>query len=895
MRTISKFFGLTASWILLLTATGYSADNAEVITPSKQAGYVNYNYFEGFETPESAQKFVKWVGKAEVDITEQAISSERKASGKSALKISIDFKSSPYYYLQIPLNIPIEGSCWISFSYYIESSSNMKVEPGLHIALPSAGATGLVEGISHSAKGKWHRKRMDLVEVGLNKADKWISSRKLAGITPVSCGKMLKGFIIMFKGRPGQHATVYLDDLRITGTIPSVETYAKILKQRKVETKKIVKTMTEKWRNDIQVFEQKFNAIAVKSSYARNYKKTINNFVASCKQRIKTIQALGKVTVDDRKLFQKLLFYRDIYLSNLATIKQQSQPAEFTVYTVDPINPFGTNPDDKVIGGKINNQLAVTLSTNEYEPTSIVLHPTRNLDDIIVDCGKFTNKTGATLPAKAIDIRVVKSWYQRKLAPGRLVSTKDMHGVLTPELLLYNDALFKVDTTKRHNYALLNGKYRLISERKLIKRKTRGRTEFSIEEFPIKDSTTLQPVKLTKGANKQFWITVFAPKNSAPGIYKGSLYIRSKNKVLQELPFTITVNNFKLAKADYVSSVYYRGILKPSLKGSISSETKSPEQYLAEMKNMVAHGIDSPNIYQNNGRNFNPELLAKVLKIRQQAGINNREIYYLGLVTGNNYIKHPQAIKTLVAKYKKQQKLFAKYGCKDLYIMGMDEAKGDMLAGQLPAWKAINAAVGKVFVAGDIFSASDRRNALNCLVVHMGTAKIDEKARQAIKDLQKSGMQVIAYAFPQIGAEDPYIYRRNFGLVLYAMGIKGAMDYAYMDTFNDPYNDFAHPAYKAHNFTYPTVNGVIDTIQWEGYREGMDDLRYFQTLQNSIKQAATNSAKQQQVVAARKFSTELLNKMRQYSSEDSCNDAVINMQKIRQQMIKYIEKLETRN
>lgn len=36
---------------------------------------------------------------------------------------------------------------------------------------------------------------------------------------------------------------------------------------------------------------------------------------------------------------------------------------------------------------------------------------------------------------------------------------------------------------------------------------------------------------------------------------------------------------------------------------------------------------------------------------------------------------------------------------------------------------------------------------------------------------------------------------------------------------------------------YPTADGVIDTIQWEGYREGIDDLRYLATLQKAIEDA----------------------------------------------------------
>jgi hypothetical protein len=33
---------------------------------------------------------------------------------------------------------------------------------------------------------------------------------------------------------------------------------------------------------------------------------------------------------------------------------------------------------------------------------------------------------------------------------------------------------------------------------------------------------------------------------------------------------------------------------------------------------------------------------------------------------------------------------------------------------------------------------------------------------------------------------------------------------------------------------YPTVDGVVDTVQWEGYREGVDDTRYLATLLRAI-------------------------------------------------------------
>ena len=50
---------------------------------------------------------------------------------------------------------------------------------------------------------------------------------------------------------------------------------------------------------------------------------------------------------------------------------------------------------------------------------------------------------------------------------------------------------------------------------------------------------------------------------------------------------------------------------------------------------------------------------------------------------------------------------------------------------------------------------------------------------------------------------------------------------------------------------YPTVDGVIDTLQWEGYREGVDDTRYLATLLDAIDKVEPSKGKDAD--AARKW------------------------------------------
>jgi len=94
------------------------------------------------------------------------------------------------------------------------------------------------------------------------------------------------------------------------------------------------------------------------------------------------------------------------------------------------------------------------------------------------------------------------------------------------------------------------------------------------------------------------------------------------------------------------------------------------------------------------------------------------------------------------------------------------------------------------------------------------------------------GHEILSYGNPQVGIENPEIYRNNYGVALWNAGYDGAMDFEYQCAYGDIWNDYDRQTehYRDHVFAYPTSNGVIDTIQWEGWREGVDDTRYVAAL-----------------------------------------------------------------
>ena len=115
-------------------------------------------------------------------------------------------------------------------------------------------------------------------------------------------------------------------------------------------------------------------------------------------------------------------------------------------------------------------------------------------------------------------------------------------------------------------------------------------------------------------------------------------------------------------------------------------------------------------------------------------------------------------------------------------------------------------------------------------------------SEHAPKDIQKAhdlGFEVWAYFFPQIVREEPGLYRYNYGSWLWKSGFDGACPYYYQMQVEDPYVD-GDGRWPDHFAVYPVEAGLsIPTIQWEAFREAIDDVRYLTTLEAAIARART--------------------------------------------------------
>lgn len=495
---------------------------------------------------------------------------------------------------------------------------------------------------------------------------------------------------------------------------------------------------------------------------------------------------------------------------------------------------------------KENNNEKCTLSIagapGTYEYVSLLVS-TRNNNALVKINASDLKDNDLSIKHSNIDVRYVKEWYQGGTAMKGI--NADFERVLTPELLLKDDKLVIIDERHKRNYARIgrSGKYIDVSSHK-IKEKA---VTLPVEKFQISDANELKPATSDKAEQKKLLVKIKIPEEASSGTYVGSMTLFFNGGLEKNIEIELNVLNIYLPKTTKEFSIFYRGKLAHN-NASISSEYKSEKQMLYELANMKEHGVSNPTIYlpKRPKRKVTDhsyvamaiDYIEEILTIRTKAGIDNSRLYLVGWFNPGASNKK----EVLTRKYNHISMLvegLSKLGVSDVYVFGEDEARGKGFTSQIEAWRVAQRAGAKVFATGKKRDMHKTSDALDLGVVAHGTDI------NLARKYHANNKRVFSYANPQVGVEDPHIYRQNYGIFLWQSEYDGAMNYAYQHSFGFIWNDFDHKAYRDHVFAYPTEDGVIDTLAWEGFRQGVDDLMYIEALANAItKDANRNSSKE---------------------------------------------------
>ena len=492
--------------------------------------------------------------------------------------------------------------------------------------------------------------------------------------------------------------------------------------------------------------------------------------------------------------------------------------AAMIIRVVRPISSHRVLPTGPVISGRVSSQLDVIACRGEYEPASFVITAKDDIDSLQVQAGDLEGPEGI-IAANAIDIKVVKCWYQSG-SKGEAADKEYSKRVLVPALLLNDDSLIKVNYQKKENYLKVpvpaKGKYIWISD---PDEKEGDNPPIPSEEFSIKDSPVLLPVNIPANTNKQFWLTIHVPDDAKPGTYSGRITL-SAASARTHLKLDLRVLPFELSKPYYTACMFYRN---PT--GDLRAR-QSLLRYRREMENLLAHGVEYPTYYPPG-----PQSDHEFLQIRKDLGMTGKPVY---TITGAHYP---------ISEVKERLSVLTSYGFTEVYFYSIDEASGERLFNQRPKWKATREAGGKVWTSGGREVGYQGKSKFDTVgdILDVYNCAFGPSPEEAEK-WHKAGHRIFCYANPHVGQDDPDIYRRNYGLVLWRNNYDGTGIYAYQHRSGNPYNDF-DGGMRELNLAYPTMNGVIDTIVWEGFREGIDDVRYLTTLTKAIEGAKESERK----------------------------------------------------
>lgn len=533
--------------------------------------------------------------------------------------------------------------------------------------------------------------------------------------------------------------------------------------------------------------------------------------------------------------------------------------------TVDPMGVETYLPDSDLPEPTVGQPIQVVAAKGEYEAASVVIRPLKDYPDFVPVVSGFETKASfmgfgkLKLPASIVDTRIVKVLVQ---SGG---GAKNRHiRVKLPVVLLHDDAMIRADFETMENYIRLDKPEGTVYEC-VSKQGDSYRFEeyMSAKDWPIHDAKEIRPLDLRKRFGQQYWFTFHVPADAKPGLYHGKVDFTSRGAVVASVPVKLRVLPFRLPepRTSYDLSrkiypgVYYRhnghNLTDPNAPGSITSCGRNEAQFRAELRSLREHGILYPYVvmaikfpgwnwkhWKDPAKGGEERVVTdkdrayfnRLIAIMKEEGFPMDKLFFH---SGGNWGfrlnygqceeypgQHKEILKRSMEETFRMVKEAVGYDT-DVQFYGVDEAWGEELKREIPCWKDIRAMGGRIFTTAVRRHTADVAPYIDTLIAST------PPGRQYAKMMHDNGGLIWNYANPQAGRKSqPNPYRINYGFGVYSENYDGFATYAWNVSAANPWNDFDNRVEPDLAFVIGTADGVVDTPSYEGYREGVDDIRY---------------------------------------------------------------------
>jgi len=539
----------------------------------------------------------------------------------------------------------------------------------------------------------------------------------------------------------------------------------------------------------------------------------------------------------------------EIIIEEVLPLFNKHMSSSYVKSTEKGINKKNIHISKNVKLGVVNESLSFNGLIDETFFKDIVLKTSTEKLEVEIEVKNITNSEIKIIP------KIVTSWYQAGLS----TTKKSYAGTLTYELLLSDDR-------------------KPVIEDSWVKSNKGG----WIYDAPRIKKGDILNTYIAANYQKRILFKIVLGKNVLPGRYQAELSIRHTIKGKKDeliIPIIINVAPIRLTnKQDekyklwlYTAFKINDQLERPKayvnaarLKGTSEEREKLLFLYLADIKE---HGFNGVTV--NDWDSIN---ISKTLKITNQLGIKDVILHATTPVNKKNKkSKFPIVNQTVKNNYKKHQA--------PLYFYGYDEVGGNkLLQEQLRLNQEIHKlgglSVNAVFwsdmpnVISEI--GRDKSSCFDIIAHSMGS----HGNRQMFSSLpykkrddycSKQGTKYVTYWHPHV--ENPVINRLYMGFWLWASGFDGVIPHGYyfpshvervitkddiikgVSNETSPYDDWAYwiGNLRHHNAVYPSKEGPVGTLQWEGILNGYMDLRYVLTLEEKLENPNVDERYKQRV------------------------------------------------
>ena len=347
---------------------------------------------------------------------------------------------------------------------------------------------------------------------------------------------------------------------------------------------------------------------------------------------------------------------------------------------------------------------------------------------------------------------------------------------------------------------------------------------------------------LPAGQSVNFWLTFHAEAETKEGIHRGKIRIKPAGKQETVLGLELKVRPFKLQRPRVAFGMYFREDMLPKRFGGLKTQRKA---VLAMYRDMAVHGHNSSWFYPMGGYDQlpprNDHVLNKLLPLAQQAGLLDPDIpsFICGGIPGG---LHGEQLKAAVDWLEKERR---KQGWPEMIVFGADEPSypRDVVSvrKELKRMRGIPVRVNMdISGATGVYGYSTTGLCDVQTIMAEGVMSSEMRA-----EARRMGTQVWTYSFATWREDfDPLRQRYLAGLYTWAHKLQGNFVWAY------------HHHHHRHAWFAPDSDEPMPVTGWEARRDGIDDYRYLQMVEDSVaanpnKVSAIKAAKWLEVLRAR--------------------------------------------